>query len=135
MSTKTTRALISVLVVGGALVALLATTMRESAHYYKHVDEVMVNAEDWYGKNLQLHGFVEEGSILRRPNTLDYRFKVRSGDAVVLASYTGVVPDTFADGAEVVLKGRLAPDGFAVEPNGVVAKCPSKYEAAQGAGR
>jgi hypothetical protein len=28
-----------------------------------------------------------------------------------------------------VLKGQLHPDGFFVEPNGVMAKCPSKYEA------
>ena len=45
------------------------------------------------------------------------------------ASYTGIVPDTFKDGSEVVLKGHLEPDGFAVEPNGVMAKCPSKYDA------
>ena len=45
------------------------------------------------------------------------------------ATYTGIVPDTFKDGAEVVLTGRLGPDGFQVEPNGVTAKCPSKYEA------
>ena len=135
MTAKTTRVLVSVLVIGGAVVALLATTMRESAHYYKYVDEVMPNATQWYGENLQLHGYVEDGSILRRPNTLDYRFTVKRGDSVVLASYTGVVPDTFKGGAEVVLKGRLAADGFHVEPNGVVAKCPSKYEAAPAAGR
>ena len=42
----------------------------------------------------------------------------------------GLAFDTFKDEAEVVLKGRLAPDGgFQVEPNGVMAKCPSKYEA------
>jgi cytochrome c-type biogenesis protein CcmE len=39
------------------------------------------------------------------------------------------VPDTFKDDAEVVLKGRLTSDGFHVDPNGVMAKCPSKYEA------
>ena len=135
MTTRATRAIISFLVIGGAVVALLATTMRDSAAYFKHVDEVMPEASSWYGRTLQLHGFVEEGSILRRPNTLDYRFTVKNGDSVVLANYTGVVPDTFKGGAEVVLKGRLAADGFHVEPNGVVAKCPSKYEAAQAAGR
>ena len=30
-----------------------------------------------------------------------------------------------------MLKGQLTPDGFHVEPNGVMAKCPSKYEAAK----
>jgi cytochrome c-type biogenesis protein CcmE len=45
-----------------------------------------------------------------------------------MASYTGVVPDTFKNDAEVVLKGTLSPEGFTVAPNGVMAKCPSKYE-------
>jgi cytochrome c-type biogenesis protein CcmE len=74
---------------------------------------------------------------MNRPNTLEWRFKVqnnpiRSGEPgnVMSVSYTGVVPDTFKDEAEVVLKGRIAGDGFHTDPNGVIAKCPSKYEAA-----
>jgi cytochrome c-type biogenesis protein CcmE len=50
----------------------------------------------------------------------------------VSVTYTGVVPDTFKGEAEVVLHGRLGPDGFRTDPNGVIAKCPSKYEAAAG---
>ena len=44
-------------------------------------------------------------AIERKRNSLEYRFKVQSNGSVVQASYTGVVPDTFKDGAEVVLKG------------------------------
>ena len=130
MTRRTVRALVSVLVIGGALGALLLTTIREDAHYYKMVDEVMPDASAWYGKDLQLHGFVVHGTIQRRPNSFDHRFQVRNGDSVVMASYTGLLPDTFKDGSEVVLKGRLATDGFHVERNGVMAKCPSKYEEA-----
>jgi len=131
MPSKTIRAVFSVIVVFGALSALLFTTMRGSADYYKHVDEVMPTAADWYGKNLQLHGFVVDGSIQKRPNTLDWRFQLKNGDSVVLASYTGVLPDTFKDGSEVVLTGKLSSDGFHVKPDGVTAKCPSKYDPAQ----
>jgi len=130
MSRRVTRVLVSAVVIGGALTALLVTTAREDAQYYKTVDEVMPTAAEWYGKGLQLHGFVVDGTIQRRPNSFDHRFQIKNGDAVVLASYTGVLPDTFKDGSEVVLKGRLAADGFHVEPNGVMAKCPSRYEAA-----
>ena len=52
---------------------------------------------------------------------------------MIQASYTGIVPDTFKDGSEVVLKGHLQTGGFAVESNGVMAKCPSKYEAGKAA--
>ena len=128
MSTRTSRAILSVLVVGGALGALLFMTMAESAAFYKRVDEVMVTPSSWYGKPMNLHGYVVEGSIEKRRNSLDYRFKVKNGDHVVQAMYTGTVPDTFKDGAEVVLTGTLGPEGFQVERDGVMAKCPSRYD-------
>ncbi len=111
---------------------LLYTTMAEGTEYYKHVDEVMTQPEPWYGKKLQMHGFVVPNSIKRRPDTLDYIFQVQNNGHIVNASYTGVMPDTFKSESEVVLKGTLSADGFTVQPNGVMAKCPSKYEAKPG---
>jgi cytochrome c-type biogenesis protein CcmE len=105
------------------------STLSEGTEYYKHVDEVMANPDAWHGKRLQLHGFVVDHSILRKPDTLDYRFQVQNNGKVVPVRYSGVVPDTFKGGAEVVLKGRLDSTGFSVDANGVMAKCPSKYEA------
>jgi cytochrome c-type biogenesis protein CcmE len=113
-----------------AFSGLLWSTLREGTEYYKHVDEVMASRDQWEGKRLQLHGFVVPGSIKRRPDTLDYIFQVESNGAVVDAAYTGIVPDTFKDEAEVVLRGELTEHGFQTVPNGVMAKCPSKYEEA-----
>jgi cytochrome c-type biogenesis protein CcmE len=132
MKQKAVKIGITSLVLVLALGGLLYSTLSEGTEFYKHVDEVMVNPEAWHGKNLQLHGFVVKDSILRKRDSLEYRFKVQSKGAVVDATYTGIVPDTFKDESEVVLKGRLAADGFHVAPNGVVAKCPSKYEAKKG---
>ena len=111
---------------------LLYTTMAEGTEYYKHVDEVLSQPDAWYGKKLQLHGFVVPDSIMKRKNSLDYQFKVQSNGHVVSATYTGIVPDTFKSDSEVVLKGVLSTAGFQVQPNGVMAKCPSKYEAKPG---
>jgi len=120
-----------------AFAGLLWSTLREGAEYYKNLDEVMVNQEQWRGKQLQLHGYIVPGSIYRKRDSLEYKFKVQNSparsaqgasDRVVEASYTGIVPDTFKDEAEVVLKGKLTPTGFHTDPNGVTAKCPSKYE-------
>jgi cytochrome c-type biogenesis protein CcmE len=111
-----------------AFAGLLWSTLRDGTEYYKHVDEVMVQPAEWYGKRLQLHGHVVPASILRKKDSLDYKFQVHSNGHIVAATYSGVVPDTFKDEAEVVLKGTLSPQGFHVEPNGVMAKCPSKYE-------
>jgi cytochrome c-type biogenesis protein CcmE len=115
-----------------AFSGLLWSTLRDGTEYYKHVDEVMTTRDAWEGKQLQLHGFIVAKSILVNPKTLEYRFRVQNNGSVVDAKYVGVVPDTFKDTpgeeAEVVLKGRLTDDGFHVDPNGVMAKCPSKYE-------
>ena len=115
-----------------AFSGLLWSTLRDGTEYYKHVDEVMTTPQAWEGKQLQLHGFIVAKSILVNPSTLEYRFRVQNNGAMVDAKYIGVVPDTFKDTpgeeAEVVLKGRLTNAGFNVDPNGVMAKCPSKYE-------
>lgn len=126
---------ITALVLVLAFTGLLWSTLSEGAEYYKHVDEVAASPQAWEGKRLQLHGFVVANSIMVKPDTLEYRFKVQSNGKVMDASYKGVVPDTFKDRpgeeAEVVLKGQLTSAGFHVDPNGVMAKCPSKYEAAK----
>jgi cytochrome c-type biogenesis protein CcmE len=134
MKHKAARIALTAVVLVGAFGALVYTTLSEGAEYYKHVDEVMVDPQAWHGKNLQLHGFVVPDSIRRRPDSLDWRFDVQSKGHVVRASYTGVMPDTFKGDAEVVLKGRLTAQGFHVSPDGVMAKCPSKYEAKPSAG-
>ena len=124
-----------------AFAGLMWSTLQDGTEYFKHVDEVMADPQAWQGKPLQLHGYVVPGSILKRQDTLEYKFKVQNNPVrdvnqghVVEASYTGIVPDTFKGEAEVVLKGKLGSDGFHTVPNGVVAKCPSKYEAASKAG-
>jgi cytochrome c-type biogenesis protein CcmE len=128
MKHKAVKVGLTTLVLTAAFAGLLYTTLDSSTEYYKLVDEVMVNPQPWYGKKLQLHGFVVPDSIERTRSGLDWRFKVQSNGQIVNASYRGVVPDTFKNDAEVVLKGTLSTEGFAVVPNGVMAKCPSKYE-------
>lgn len=123
---KSIKIAISTLVLGLAFSAMLYSSLSEDTQYYKHVDEVMTQPTQWYGKRLQLHGHASD--IRRKPDSLDYRFEVAFNGQLVKASYTGIVPDTFKDGSEVVVKGTLGPEGFLVEPNGVMAKCPSKYE-------
>src|SRR5262245_35276337 len=125
MSSKAIKIAVTCCVLAAALGGLMYTTLAEGTEYYMHVDEVMANPSAWEGKRLQLHGIVND--LRQRPNTLDYRFQVQNNGKIIVASYSGVVPDNFKNGAEVVLKGRLHGEGFSVEPNGVMAKCPSKY--------
>ena len=128
---------LSVVAVTGAVGFMLKASMAPSAEYYKHVDEVMADKAQLRGRHLQVHGNVVPGSIEQAPGTLMYRFKIQTGPmsqpprppAVISASYTGLVLDTFKDGAEVVAKGTLGlDDRLSVVPDGIMAKCPSKYK-------
>lgn len=125
-------ALVLVLAFGG----LLRYTLAEGTEYYKEVDEVLAAPAQWEGQRVQLHGFVVANSILVKTETLEYKFKVQKDGKVIDATYQGIVPDTFKDRpgeeAELVLKGKLTPAGtFHVEKDGIIAKCPSKYEPAK----
>ena len=129
MSNKLAKIALTAVVLLSAIGGLLWYSLQQDTAYYKHVDEVMASPDQWHGKALQLHGFVVKGTWKQKPNTLEYIFDVENKGKVVRASYTGILPDTFKDEAEVVLKGRLTGDThFSVDPNGVMAKCPSKYE-------
>jgi cytochrome c-type biogenesis protein CcmE len=124
---------LSVVAIGGAVALFLTASISKGAEYYKHVDEVMSNVDAWRGKRLQVHGNVVEGSIEQAKGTLLYRFKIESrpprAPGVITATYTGLVPDTFKSNAEVVASGSLAADNHLdVVPDGIMAKCPSKYE-------
>ena len=128
MSHKAIRIGITSVVLALAFSGLLWSTLSEGTEYYKHVDEVTGDLAAWQGKKLQVHGFIVNESIMRRPDTLDYRFEIENNGEVIKAEYSGIVPDTFKSGAEVVVKGQLGVDGIVVAPNSVMAKCPSKYE-------
>ena len=117
---------LTTVVLGGAFVALLWTTMADGAAYYLHVDEVLTSPEPLDGRRLQVHGYAHDIKV--RPKSMEYRFEVRNNGYTVLAEYTGIVPDTFQNESEVVVTGRLDGDTFRVEPDGIMAKCPSKYE-------
>ncbi|HEX4346237.1 MAG TPA: cytochrome c maturation protein CcmE [Vicinamibacterales bacterium] len=117
----------TVLVLGLAFAGLMWSAFSDGADYFKEVNEVVANKQAWESKPLQLHGYVVPGSIFVNPKAMEYHFKVQNNGAVLSASYTGIVPDTFKDEAEVVLSGRLTDQGFETKKNGIVAKCPSKY--------
>jgi cytochrome c-type biogenesis protein CcmE len=129
MSTKAARIGVTTLVLLTAFGVLLYTTMGESMQYYKYVDEVVVEPQAWHGKKLQVHGNVVPGSRMMKPASLDYAVELQRNGKTIKAFYTGVVPDTFKDDAEVVLTGELKPDGT-FHATEMTAKCPSKYEEA-----
>lgn len=131
MSKKAVRVGVSTVVILSALTWLMISTISGDVEFYKKVDEVMADPAAWQGKRMQVHGYVL-GDPLVKSSTLEYRFTLHNNGKVIQAEYRGVVPDTFKADAEVVAKGKIGANGvLLVEPDGITAKCPSKYEAAK----
>jgi cytochrome c-type biogenesis protein CcmE len=103
---------------------------------YREVDALMAEPERWVGDTVKLHGYIELGSISARveQQQVSHAFVLHVKDKRVAARFTGVVPDTFQDRAEVVATGRLThgSDSYLFEATEVIAKCPSTYQTATG---
>ncbi len=132
------------LVLVGVLVAsmvfLMARTVggaKEDKLYYLEVDEYLAKPTE---NPVRLAGFVVDGSIGKDPAGLAVNFQIRGDSSTQTIpvffdsrSAGGRVPDTFVDGSQVVVSGQMGKDGV-FQAKQLLAKCPSKYEAADPAG-
>jgi cytochrome c-type biogenesis protein CcmE len=80
-------------------------------------------------QRLRVGGDVRNGSIQHYSGRVDFVL-VEQGKTMPV-SYVGTdpLPDTFKDGAQCLVEGKVQPDGRFVAET-VQAKCASKYEAA-----
>jgi cytochrome c-type biogenesis protein CcmE len=79
------------------------------------------------GRSYEVTGKVVKGSISRDGDELRFRIRDRDGQESVPVSYTGVVPDPFREGREVIVSGELQQGTFVGERDSLVTKCPSKF--------
>lgn len=140
MSSQVFKIILSVLVIGGAGLYLLADTLfsAETLTYFHNADEVLADRQLFVGQRIRMGGQVKTGSIYKKRDGLDYQFQVwpqknmlkhpELAQKTVTVRYSGVVPDTFKDDADIIVAGSLGPDGI-FTAHELIAKCPSKYEA------
>jgi cytochrome c-type biogenesis protein CcmE len=76
----------------------------------------------------KLTGKVVNGSVKRQGESITFAVRDRNGSASVPVTYTGVVPDPFRDGREVIVDGKLEGGTFVGERDSLVTKCPSKFQ-------
>jgi cytochrome c-type biogenesis protein CcmE len=123
------RFLIVGLAVAIALGYLGFTAFQGASMYYLTVDELLAR-NDAYGERVRVMGKVEDGSVVRNSETNTLHFAVTDGDGTSLpVVYSGVVPDAFKQGADVVVEGSLT-RAATFQADSLLVKCPSKYEAA-----
>ncbi len=84
------------------------------------------------GRSYELTGKVVHGSVERNGDDLRFEIRDREGRTAVPVAYSGVVPDPFRDGREVIVTGQMRGGTFAAEPDSLVTKCPSKFTEEKG---
>ncbi len=84
-------------------------------------------------RSVELTGKVAAGSVQRSGDTLRFAIRDRKGGAAQIpVVYSGVVPDPFRVGREVIVTGKLENGTFRAERDSLVTKCPSKFQTKPG---
>ncbi|MGA8365387.1 MAG: cytochrome c maturation protein CcmE [Solirubrobacteraceae bacterium] len=83
------------------------------------------------GRSYQLTGTVVAGSVRHDGSVLHFSVADRAGPgAAVPVAYTGIVPDPFREGREVIVTVEKQGAGYTGERDSLITKCPSKYKVA-----
>jgi cytochrome c-type biogenesis protein CcmE len=81
------------------------------------------------GTSYVLAGTVLAGSVRHQGATLLFRIRDPKRGVSVPVSYTGAVPDPFAEGRGVLVTVQDRDGSFIGQQNSLTTKCPSKYQA------
>jgi cytochrome c-type biogenesis protein CcmE len=118
-------------VIAVAVAYLVLTGMQSSAVYYLSVGELQRTGGSALGRPVRVAGNVTPGSVEKLNGGLALRFVVHDDSGSFPVVYRGgAVPDIFADQVQVVVEGKMQPDGVFVADT-LLAKCPSKFEDGQ----
>lgn len=114
------------------LIVLAYTGFTESKTYYHTISELGTLHGNALHERMRVSGNVGSGSISHPEGRTDFVLEEEGKKLTV--SYVGrdPLPDTFKDGAQALVEGRVTPDGRFVAEQ-VQAKCASKYELTPGA--
>jgi cytochrome c-type biogenesis protein CcmE len=107
---------------------------QQSKTYYHTISEIPTLSGVALHQRLRVGGDVKPGSIQHLSGRVDFILMEQGKGMPVSYVGTDPLPDTFKDGAQCLVEGKVTPDGHFVAET-LQAKCASKYEAAPGQGQ
>ncbi len=116
-------------VVAACLGYLVVSATGSSAEYYETIAEMRSHPA---AGDVRVLGTVQD-DVVRTDGGLHVRFTAAEGGQTMPVDYRGTVPDIFRPGIQVVVDGRLGPDGT-FHARTLEAKCPSRFSSAQSQG-
>ena len=112
----------------GAIAYLVVINTQASAAYDMTVTELH-NCTGCTAQSVRVTGTVQAGSIVRDDANERISFTISDGKAALPVTYSGVVPDIFKVGIQVVVEGKYSGQG-AFQALTLLTKCPSKFQSA-----
>jgi cytochrome c-type biogenesis protein CcmE len=122
--------LFGAVLVGGTVGFLMTSGIKETGVYFLTPSELAAKVEadpTFHNVGVKMGARVVHGSIDRDVATQTITFSVTDGSSTYPVVYRGLAPDTFTDDVDVVVEGRLDPDGT-FRATTLLAKCGSRYE-------
>lgn len=144
--------LVGGLIIVGAIIYLIVTTMGSTAQYFYTIDELHAKGASAVGQNLRASGAVMGSTITYDQKTLVITFEMAniSNDNKVIDAagglaaalhqsvinpsashlkvvYIGAKPDLLKDEAQAIVTGKLGADGV-FHADELLLKCPTRYQ-------
>lgn len=118
--------LVLLTVVAASVVAgLLAYMIGQNANYFYTPSQIAAG-EAPEAVNIRAGGMVVDGSIVRSQDSLDVQFQVSDGASSLTVSYSGILPDLFAENEAAIASGVLD-DNRVLQATQVLAKHDENY--------
>src|SRR2546430_261508 len=113
-----------------AIAYLVYANTQANAVYYMTVSELKsCTSFACTTQSVRVAGVVQAGTIVRNDQTQTVHFVITQGAQALPVVYSGIVPDIFRPGIEVVVEGHYPGHG-AFQALTLLTKCPSKFQAA-----
>lgn len=109
---------------------IVVSGISENSVYFLNVSEALAMPSEEL-KAARLFGTVKNSEIYEEGRGVAVRFMLEDQtdkQQLLPVVYLGSVPDTFKDGAEVIVEGGYATTDNHFKAKTLMTKCPSKYE-------
>jgi cytochrome c-type biogenesis protein CcmE len=129
MSTHHVKVAIGMTVIVAAVAYLLLSGTTASTMYFLTVPEVQqqLSVLQQASRPIRVAGQVTADPIQWDVRHLALAFHIGEGEARLPVQYTGVKPDMFQTGVNVIVEGRIGRDGVLMAAI-LMTSCPSKYQ-------
>ena len=116
--------ILAIVVTSSLAAGLILFALRENMNlFFPPAD--LVNGKAPLNRDIRLGGFVDKGSITRDSQSLQVHFRIGDGKHSIPVTYTGILPDLFAEEQAAIAKGQW--DGSAFTATEVLAKHDENY--------